>query len=95
MEMQRQGDILVIKGVTIPEGAEQIEGRVVARGELTGHNHEVESGTLYEKDGRLYLIADITTTLRHPEHGALTLEPDQYEIRRQLEAPNNWRHFSD
>lgn len=95
MITQRQGDILVIQGVTIPEGAEQIEGRVVARGELTGHNHEVENGTLYEKDRRLYLIVDISTTLRHPEHGALTLEPGKYEIRQQLEAPNNWRYFCE
>ena len=51
MVMQRQGDVLVIHGVTIPKWAKRIEGKVVAKGELTGHNHEVEEGVLYEEGG--------------------------------------------
>lgn len=96
MTIQRQGDVLVIHGVTIPKWAKQIEGKVVAKGELTGHNHEVKEGVLYEEYGRrLYLHVEVTTVLRHPEHGPLTLEPGQYEIRLQQEYPDSWLYLVD
>lgn len=96
MEIQRQGDVLLIHGVTIPKWAKRIEGKVVAKGELSGHNHEVEEGVLYyEEYGRLYLHVEVTTVLRHPEYGPLTLEPGQYEIRLQQEYPDSWRFIYD
>ena len=100
--MMRQGDLLIVRVNNIPEGAEKQDHRVLAEGEATGHMHELDSGTLYEKDGTLYFSVtekEKKSTLNHQEHAALTFAPGKYKVIRQREySPENWdswRYVSD
>lgn len=38
-ELKQQGDVLLYKADSLPEGLTPIEGATVAFGEMTGHNH--------------------------------------------------------
>jgi len=70
------------------------KGRIIlAYGEATGHHHEVsaslDTGTIpeadffEEPDGRRVLIALAPCWLRHPEHGAIALDPVRPQQLRQ------------
>jgi hypothetical protein len=94
MSHYRQGDVLLIRVdtlfVTKGKKVAREDGRVVlAHGEATGHAHaiEAEGADLYEEaDGKRFLqVTGATATLAHEEHGAVTLEPGVYEVRRQRE----------
>lgn len=74
----------------IPEGAKKIKGDgekyIVAPSETTGNHHcvqEKEGVELYEKEGVMYLKADVAVDVFCvlPErHDTITLEPGIYEI---------------
>jgi hypothetical protein len=94
MDHYRQGDVLLIrrqgppaaKGRKVPRE----DGRIVlAHGEVTGHAHAIEAdhAELYEaSDGTRWLeVSGEPATLTHEEHGAVTLDPGIYEVRRQRE----------
>ena len=96
--MLRQGDILVVPAshpsYRKPSGklsavSAGVPGRhVLAYGEVTGHHHSVDArtGTLaLDEGGVMYLTIEELTAIEHQEHGALTLEPGEYMIRRQRE----------
>ena len=96
--MWRQGDLLIVKVDKIPGSAIKQETRILAEGEATGHMHELDKGDVYEKDGTLYFKVEenSTTTLKHPEHGAVAFEPGTYKVIRQREyEPQGWRTVSD
>ncbi|MBM7784501.1 hypothetical protein [Tenggerimyces flavus] len=90
----RQGDVLIVRVPTMPTGTRPVPrddaGRVVlALGEVTGHAHAIR-----DPDATLYELADVDqrfleitreVTLTHEEHGAITLAPGTYEVRRQRE----------
>jgi len=76
------------------------EGKIVlAEGEATGHLHMIEAPEatflatdLGEIEGRYLVIEAQAATadaagvaLEHPEHDTVTLEPGNYEVRRQRE----------
>lgn len=67
----QQGDVL-IQPVRIPEGARKDAGRILARGEATGHAHrltETSDGLLYEVNGTLYLkVGPGGVDVAHEEH---------------------------
>lgn len=75
----RQGDVLLEVVSAVPAGAKIVAPKngkhVLAEGEATGHAHTVEAeyGTLYEKDGVLYLNLDTEAPMRHQEHAPITL----------------------
>lgn len=59
-------------------------GRIIlAHGEATGHHHAIEGDTkvipdadyFEEPSGRRVLLARTPCVLRHPEHGAIALDP--------------------
>jgi hypothetical protein len=91
--MQRQGDVLVLKVKDIPEGAKKKDDLVLAEGEATGHQHKLDEGELYEKDGTLYFkVAEgKKANLVHEEHNTVTFEPGTYKVIHQREyEPSNW-----
>jgi hypothetical protein len=96
--MKRQGDLLIVKVKGIPQDAVKRESRVLAEGEATGHMHELDTGEVYEKGGVLYFKVGEgqTSTLKHPEHGAVTFEAGEYKVIRQREyEPQGWRYVAD
>jgi hypothetical protein len=102
----RQGDVLIVRIDTMPEGIEPVprdNGRVIlAYGEVTGHVHAVEG------DVALFAPADVAeleerflrvereARLVHEEHEAITLPPGIYSVRRQREyTPERVRPVAD
>jgi hypothetical protein len=102
----RQGDVLIARIDTMPEGVELVGcdgGRVIlAYGEVTGHAHAVEG------DVALFAAADVSeleerflrvereARVVHEEHDAITLPPGIYVVRRQREyTPSRVRPVED
>ena len=87
--MWRQGDIYIQKIENIPEDAALRGGCVLARGEATGHAHQVldlNTAELYENDGTLYLrVKAEQAVLTHEEHKSITLPTGSYRVWRQRE----------
>jgi len=97
MKGYRQGDVLLKKIIAIPKAANLRTDRILARGEATGHVHEViGDAELYERDGTLYLRVRSSAELRHQEHGAITLPRGAYEVGIQREyTPEGWNRVVD
>lgn len=82
-----QGDVNFFDRVQIPTEAKVREGRVLVRGEATGHAHTVaeadaERVTIYDLGDRMFLrvTGEGAVAIVHPQHGTVTLVPDEYEI---------------
>jgi hypothetical protein len=88
--MFRQGDVLLLRVEATP-GGERLEpenGRLVlARGEVTGHQHSVAArdAALVEAAEGVYLQIMAPTPLEHQEHMAIWLQPGTYWVVRQRE----------
>jgi hypothetical protein len=100
--MYRQGDVLVKPIGKIPKGAvkQKRDGRIVlAYGEVTGHAHAIADDgvdVLVTAEGTMYLRVREPATLRHEEHGAITLPPGNYERVLQREySPEAIRNVMD
>ena len=81
-EYYQQGDVLM-KRVDGVKG-KKVKHLVLAKGESTGHAHTVIEGdaVLYEHEGTLFLhVESESAVIGHEEHGAVTIEKGDYEIR--------------
>lgn len=89
MSLYRHGDVLVAEVKALPEDARPVPGLVLARGEVTGHSHRVETkglAELYEHGDALYLrVVGQMAHLVHEEHATLDLPPGNYRVWRQRE----------
>lgn len=93
MKHFRQGDVLLIEVPTIPKSASVEAGErcTLAKGEATGHTHDIASGAKIWVDlndgGRRYLeIIEKRVALQHEEHGEIEIKgPALYEIIIQSE----------
>jgi hypothetical protein len=87
--MWRQGDVLIDRVEAVPQGATPRPDVVLARGEMTGHNHQVkvpETAQLWELDGVLYMkVVAPTATIVHEEHKPITLTEGIYRVWMQRE----------
>jgi len=88
--MVRQGDVLLVPVTAIPEGrsAAPVDGRLIlAYGEATGHHHSVASrdAAVVEAAEGVFLRIMAPTTLEHPEHAPIWLEPGAYRVVTQRE----------
>lgn len=86
----QQGDVLLRKLHTVPEGESKTLGRlrcVLAYGEHTGHQHVVESddAELIQIGERMLLKLTKQATVVHPEHKPITLSPGIWEVGRVKE----------
>ncbi len=89
MDVFRQGDVLVARVERIPDGARPKADLVLARGEITGHAHRVQTDSraeLYELDTNLFLrVLGSPAKIIHEEHGPIELAPGDYRVWRQRE----------
>ncbi|MBW2993473.1 hypothetical protein KY317_02775 [Candidatus Woesearchaeota archaeon] len=96
MKKLQQGDVILVKIDSIPEGAIKKEkskkGFVLAEGEVTGHAHVIKQEIeIYERAGNLYVKNINPVEIEHEEHANITLEPSIWEVKRVREKD----HFAD
>lgn len=102
----RQGDVLVIPTNTTPQRLTPVPREngqlVLAHGEATGHAHVVvgEAELFTPSDAaeleERFLRVEAEAQLVHDEHGAITLPPGNYVVRRQREyGPQELRTVAD
>ena len=102
MTTYRQGDVLLVRVGSIPEGAKARDRNgplVLAHGEATGHAHTIAEPTarLLDHEQATYLeVADALAMLTHQEHAAIAIPAGVYEVRRQREySPEAIRNVAD
>lgn len=89
--MYRQGDLLFIKTNSEPRGI-KLNTKVVLGSSVTGHNHEITSGVVYEHqptwsdNANFYVEITEDAKLIHPEHKEIPLEKGVYKVIRQREV---------
>jgi hypothetical protein len=95
--MIRQGDVLLKKVSSIPEGAKHEETKIVAYGEATGHHHKlVGVAEVYSLEDQLFATIGEGVQIVHQEHAPLAVEEGIYEIRIQREyTPQGVRQVMD
>lgn len=58
---------------------EQLNHRVLAEGEVTGHAHRADAGTLYDAGGGIMVLdAPEGAIITHEEHGPIALQPGRW-----------------
>lgn len=103
--LARQGDILFVKlneQIDL-SGAQLRPDGVIARGEVTGHAHRVDTSkaqvlTLERSEYKFDILKVLENApVWHEEHQTVQLEPGLYWIRRQRELDESmrWRYISD
>lgn len=100
--MFRQGDVLVERVESIPEGTEPVErenGRIVlAHGEATGHAHAIAlpEAAFLAKGAERFLRVPKKAYLDHEEHSRIELPRGLYRVTRQVEySPEEIRNVQD
>lgn len=95
--MIRQGDVLFVPVLSIPEGAKHEDTKIVAYGEATGHNHKlVGVAEVYSLEDQLFATVGEGVQVVHQEHAPLAIEEGIYEIRIQREyTPQGIRQVMD
>ena len=80
----RQGDVYFTALYKLPKGnSVPVYDRVVARGEMTGHNHVIDDGEaeMFTIGGSMYItVGDAGISIRHAEHGAVDIPPGTYRV---------------
>ena len=62
------------------------KNRTLAEGEVTGHAHVVDAGTvLHHEDGRRELLAPEGCEVTHEEHKTVALPPGEFDVTTQRE----------
>ena len=99
MHAFRQGDVVLVEVQSMPARATALDHRILAKGEVTGHQHQVTEGdaTLYEHEGTLFLrVESETAVLTHEEHEPIMLPKGTFRVSIQREyEPASWRHVQD
>ena len=85
--MYRQGDILIVPVDKIPDRQDELETKIIAIGELTGHHHKVdEAAQLFGwNDVPQFMEVQGETQLTHQEHDTINISEGKYRIVRQRE----------
>ena len=78
----RHGDLLIKQVAQIPQSAIPLSTSIIAEGEKTGHNHELNGPhRIYEMlDKNLYFEAKQDIELKHPEHNTIRIPKGNYVI---------------
>jgi hypothetical protein len=93
MRIYRHGDILLKQIADIPKNVRQLNIKVLAEGEATGHLHQfegkvkiydIDTATSEEITSRFVQILE-ASNLTHPEHKTLVIEPGNYQVIREQE----------
>ncbi len=82
--MYRHGDLLIVRA-QIPTTAKAQDSNILAYGEVTGHAHRLNGGTMLLDGADTYISALNGAALTHDEHATIALPPDTYRVIRQRE----------
>lgn len=97
----RQGDVLIERVESVPQGAVKSKGRVIlAEGEATGHAHEIniDDADAWKRDGQTIAVTvKKSSAVKHQEHGPIPLKLGNYRVTRQREysPEENPRNVAD
>lgn len=67
------------------EGAKAVDSFVIAEGETTGHFHKITGNVAVIEGDTSYVEVLETSTLDHPEHGVVVIEPGIYKTWKEKE----------
>lgn len=79
MQLQ-QGDVMLEKVTEIPREAEKQSHLTFAKGEKTGHHHTASIGALFLLGEQMFFENSEVATLRHQEHGPITIQPGKWKV---------------
>lgn len=104
----RQGDVLIERVSSVPEGAvkQKASRRIVlALGEATGHHHalevwdagqEADPADWWKAGEETYVEVAAPAKVTHQEHATVPLPPGTYRVTRQREySPQEVRRVAD
>jgi hypothetical protein len=88
-QFYRQGDLLIRKIETLPQGLTKLDTKILAEGEATGHQHRLTSQTtqVFRDDARQQKFLSVVepTQLVHEEHKPITIDEGTYVIIQERE----------
>lgn len=100
--MYRQGDVIVLSAVPLPENAVMRATSVVAEGEATGHAHRLTNGSVFDVgDGGIVIAVRQDGALTHEEHQRVAIAPSPdgmvypVIIQREYSDENEWTKVVD
>ncbi len=95
----RQGDLLFVPIKGLPEERKEQKDGIIARGEVTGHTHQLRPGletTLFAAANIMYIQAKAQAFVDHQEHNTITLPTGNWKVQRQREyIPDGFRQVAD
>lgn len=91
-DQAQQGDVLLKRVSSLPEGSVQIPGRILAHGE-SGNYHELEDGValMESPDKRRFVVNNTDKTVKlnhlgtHPEHKVVYASPGVSQFGQVVE----------
>ena len=97
--MIRQGDVLLVPIVKMPEDVKE-KNKILAYGEVTGHKHQFLSeqvSVFKSKENKQFVTADADVELVHEEHNVVQVPKGIYEviIQREFDIADNIRQVLD
>ena len=96
--MYRQGDLLFVRSEIPADAMEQKDG-VLAKVEVTGHQHRIASrvqAIMMVSGIQAYVRSLHDADIVHEEHGTITLPIGDWKVCRQREyTPDGWRQVAD
>jgi hypothetical protein len=88
-QFYRQGDLLLRRIDSLPQGLTELSTSILAQGEATGHHHRLTSqaARVFRDDAnqQKYLLAEEPTQLEHEEHKPITIEKGLYVLIQERE----------
>ncbi len=84
----RQGDVLIVSVDSMPSGVSPVEGKIVVRGEFTGHSHQFHpsaKAVLMKKGEEIFIKVEEPSVLFHEEHKPIELPVGLYQATTQQE----------
>ena len=85
--LYQQGDVIIQSTHEIPKKATKSDpserGFVLAEGEVTGHAHVIDPvfATLFTTEDERFLQVHKSATVKHEEHGNITLPKGNYKLK--------------
>jgi len=92
MQIYRHGDVFIEKIEALPKKLKKKGNNVLLVGEVTGHNHRLQGGVIYEEQPTKenlwlagYFQIEAPTEVTHEEHKTIILNPGIYKFHHQRE----------
>ena len=99
--MHRQGDVIFLDQVAVPDDAIKQESDVIAEGEATGHAHRIHNGSVWKRGDDMFVETGESSAVTHEEHARLPLAATgpgmayPVLIQREYDDEIEWRKVAD